>query len=426
MDDRPTGTRQTDCPLGTREVSMRTARATRTSGPVTGAVVILALLACPATAATLIGTAGDDTLTGTAAADEISGARGNDTISGLGGGDRIRGGPDDDVLSGGDGRDDLKGDAGSDRLFGELGEDRLRDGIGDDLLNGGPGQDLLLAFDGGADVLRGSFDDDELWVSGDDVAYGGPGFDQIQMLGGTNTAYGGDENDFIEAGGDQPQTAGSGGPAVSDLVGGPGDDTLELHHGLAVLRGGLGNDVLTAEGRPSTLPLFGGEGDDWLIAEQAYDPTPTPVHCGPGLDTVLLDLSDVPGDDCEESSYLIHGTDGDDVVVGTPYDDRVLPFTGQDAVVTGRDARGENRTRSRISSGGIGRAKRNPCPHSHPSSVSRECCSEVSIPSAIVRSPRVLESWMIARVTASSSGPVPSSAVNSRAILRMSTENCRR
>src|SRR5919107_1617832 len=290
---------------------MRAARSRRASGRVTGAVVILALLAGPATAATLVGTA------------------------------------DDDVLSGGDGRDDLKGDAGADRLFGELGDDRLRDGIGDDLLNGGPGQDLLLAFDGGADVLRGSLDDDELWVSGDDVAYGGPGFDQIRMTAGTNTAYGGDENDFIEAGGDQPQTAygeegddnlvaaGSGGPAVSDLVGGPGDDTLELHHGLAVLRGGLGNDVLAAEGRPSTLPLFGGAGNDALFAEQPYDPTPTPVHCGPGLDTVLLDLSDVPSGDCEEFSYLIYGTDGNDLVVGTPYDDRVLPFTGQDVVRTG-------------------------------------------------------------------------------------------
>jgi Ca2+-binding RTX toxin-like protein len=206
--------------------------------------------------------------------------------------------------------------------------------------------DLLVARDGGVDVVRGSFDDDELWVYGSDTAYGGPGFDRIRMLEGTNTAYGGDENDFIEAGGDQPQTtygeegddnlvaAGSGGSAVSDLRGGPGADVLELTGSLAVLRGGRGNDVLSA-GLPSTLPLLAGGGDDTLYAAQAYDPTPTPALCGPGLDTVLLDLADVPDESCEVFSYEINGTDGDDVIAGTSYDDTVLPFTGKDVVRTG-------------------------------------------------------------------------------------------
>ena len=65
----------------------------------------LLLLAAPALAGTILGTANDDVLRGTAKADKLYGKAGDDRLLGLGGDDLLVGGPGNDVLRCGPGRD---------------------------------------------------------------------------------------------------------------------------------------------------------------------------------------------------------------------------------------------------------------------------------------------------------------------------------
>ncbi len=85
------------------------------------------LVALPAFAVNVKGTAGNDALTGTASADRLTGGGGNDRLSGMAG---------NDVLVGGSGRDRLVGGAGNDRL-------ETRDGERD-AVDCGPGRDTVV------------------------------------------------------------------------------------------------------------------------------------------------------------------------------------------------------------------------------------------------------------------------------------------
>jgi len=65
------------------------------------------------------------------------------TLRGGPGNDRMRGGGAADKLVGGGGADQLYGHGGNDWLFGGSGDDLLYGGVGDDRLEGGPGSDYL-------------------------------------------------------------------------------------------------------------------------------------------------------------------------------------------------------------------------------------------------------------------------------------------
>jgi Ca2+-binding RTX toxin-like protein len=119
----------------------------------TGCGTTVAVL-CGGSAATIVGSAGNDTITGTAGKDVINGLGGNDTIDGLGGNDTICGGAGNDTLTGGTGADRLLGQGGKDSLDGGNGKDNLSGGGGNDALLGGAGDDKM---DGGqqADTCDG-------------------------------------------------------------------------------------------------------------------------------------------------------------------------------------------------------------------------------------------------------------------------------
>lgn len=304
-------------------------------------VALAGLLASPAVAAEIIGTAGDDRLVGTAEADTISGAGGDDDAAGGAGADAIRGGAGMDVLRGDAGGDILKGDRDEDQLYGGTERDRLFGGAGDDLLVGEAGDDLLVGEEG-TDVLRGADGLDKLYLGAGDRGFGGPQADDISSDSAATVA-GGDGNDYIQAygtaaqdisgqGGDDYVTAPSEwGTAFSVVSGGPGDDYLE---GAALMSGGDGADVVTVESVTAPVPLSGDADDDMLYAGQPYDPTPNRVSCGTGVDTVVLDLEDTWAADCEQLSFTIWGTSGPDTIEGTSYADRVVPFEGDDTVRT--------------------------------------------------------------------------------------------
>jgi Ca2+-binding RTX toxin-like protein len=100
---------------------------------------------CFGSAATKIGTEGNDVIRGTRRADVIVTLAGNDRVRGGGGKDKICLGAGNDRGFGGPGNDKLSGGKGRDRLFGQGGNDLLNGGPGRDICRQGPGRGRLIA-----------------------------------------------------------------------------------------------------------------------------------------------------------------------------------------------------------------------------------------------------------------------------------------
>ena len=129
-------------------------------------MMMLALTATAAFAATKHGTNQGDALYGTDYADTIYGYGGADLVYGYGGadvlyggneygwGDKILGGSSDDRVHGEGGDDALYGEGGNDRVYGGHGDDLVQGGYGYDTLDGGPGADRINAQDGQKDTIN--------------------------------------------------------------------------------------------------------------------------------------------------------------------------------------------------------------------------------------------------------------------------------
>ena len=145
----------------------------------TTVMLMVALSAGAAFAATIVGHPWAETLTGTAK---------SDTISGMGGGDRLNGKAGDDFLYGNTGHDGLYGGAGDDTVRGGMGDDRAEEravygGEGDDKLHGDDGDDALYGGPG-SDRIYGGAGDDLIGSEGDgkaDVVDCGPGADAVKV-----------------------------------------------------------------------------------------------------------------------------------------------------------------------------------------------------------------------------------------------------
>ncbi len=101
---------------------------------------------------------------------------------GLGEGDDLFdnvGGQLNGALELGYGNDQLTGGSGGERANGDRGDDQMAGGAGDDLLLGGRGNDTI-AGDAGNDGLYGDYGDDLIRTSGGDIAYGGGDQDRIE------------------------------------------------------------------------------------------------------------------------------------------------------------------------------------------------------------------------------------------------------
>ena len=111
-----------------------------------------------ATAAYVLGGAGNDTLLGGDEADNLVGGGGKDLLDAGGGDDRLDGGDNDDRLAAGAGDDRLLGGAGNDRLCGGDGADDLRGEAGDDVLYSRDDLTLdSLSGDAGNDFAEADF-----------------------------------------------------------------------------------------------------------------------------------------------------------------------------------------------------------------------------------------------------------------------------
>ncbi|MBC7819265.1 MAG: hypothetical protein IAG10_20455, partial [Planctomycetaceae bacterium] len=187
------------------------------------------------------GGAGNDTLIGDDNVNALNGGVGNDSLHGLGADDLLIGGEGHDRLRGGAGNDSLDGGGGNDAIFGEANDDTISLSFGDDSINGGSGIDLLTG--------RGDFDfqltDTEL-VSG----FGNSAVEYIELA----QLSGGIGDNLLSANGFSGSVT---------LVGGDGRDTLGDAAGNDSLVGGNGSDVyrLTASGTDIVVEAAGGGSD---------------------------------------------------------------------------------------------------------------------------------------------------------------------
>lgn len=247
---------------------------------------------CPVTATnTIVGGAGSDVLIGSTGSDELDGGDGADLLIGAGGADRLLGGDGNDLLFGGGGADEIDGgpkvdiivgNAGDDCLyggggqtlaraslsvdlgdifFGLDGDDRIFAGDGSDnpaeidVAFGGEGNDLMLLRDGG-NLTIGSFT-----IQLGNVAFGGPGMDDIQTGAGIDVLFGDADADMIASAKGAALAIGSGSSAfrlaLGDLIfGGDGPDTIDsddpnadrADDDIDVIFGGIGADTIRGYG----------------------------------------------------------------------------------------------------------------------------------------------------------------------------------
>jgi Ca2+-binding RTX toxin-like protein len=311
---------------------------------------------------TIRGTVGDDILNGTDAAERIIGDGGNDTIHGAGG---------NDTVDAGDGADVIAGDAGDDTLRGGGGVDLFKFQAGD-------GKDTISDHADGETVeIRGyasaqsitqvgtsvvvvlssgdqiTFQNETVaaveaalvfvdappvgqiiyGTSGNDTLDGTAGDDSIYGLAGADLLSGGEGNDYLAGFGDS--YSGLSDDFIGDtLLGGAGDDSIELRYGDSV-DGGTGTDILYVSffGMASGVSVdFRGLADGGTISvgggtivgiEQVghiflteFDDV---VMAGPVPGSVGIMIEGVGGnDDITGSSGvdLINGGDGNDIIRG--------------------------------------------------------------------------------------------------------------
>ncbi|MEO3433630.1 peroxidase family protein [Inquilinus sp. CAU 1745] len=177
---------------------------------------------------------GSTGVVGTSDADALAGGSEGETLMALGGRDVVFGGDGDDNVMGGGEADMLYGDGGADRVLGGAGDDYIDAGSGDDAVFGGDGDDLIVAADG---------DGDDTYY-GDDMV-GGTGNDTLDMSAITaNIAADLGSTGFMGRGSVSSDQSGRDTLwGVENIVAGSGDDAITASDAVNVMDGGGGADT---------------------------------------------------------------------------------------------------------------------------------------------------------------------------------------
>ena len=291
----------------------------------------------------MIGGRGDDTLIGEGGQDTLESFKGNDLLRGGNAADLLDGGPGADTMEGGGGNDvyrvDNTGDVvtelaneGIDTVFfekiasyalpdnvenAELTEARVILNLQGNELDNVLNVELAQRVGGGSEtpprqvvIVEGNDGDDEIIGSNaeaslqfDDLLRGGAGNDEIFGNAGRDRLQGNEGADTLRGGaGDDSLTAGLGvdGQDRNELFGGTGDDLLIASHGQFaaddLLDGGAGNDTLEARGGANILT--GGTGDDTFLFETVNTSTP-------GATDQITDFTS--GEDVVDVSQAVEG-----------------------------------------------------------------------------------------------------------------------
>lgn len=295
---------------------------------------------------TILGGAGNDILIGTSGSDRIEGGDDADLIIGAGGADLLYGDDGNDLIFGGGGSDEIHGGAKVDVLVGNNGDDCIFGGGGQTLTRGSLSVelgDLFFGIDGDDNIVSGESEDDTLTeidfaMGGDggdrirlshggtltvgsfsfqfgNLAFGGPGPDDILTRDGVDVLFGGEDDDTVKAGKGYLLTIGSGSSAfrlaLGDLLfGNDGDDILD------------GDDPDADRADDDIDVMFGGDGEDT-------------IH---GYGGGLLSVGDVNDPDFElklgnlifggDQNDEIDALDGIDVIFGGNDDDSAIAGIG--------------------------------------------------------------------------------------------------
>ncbi len=234
------------------------------------------------------------------------------------------GGDGDDVLTGGGSNDVLHGQGGSDSLYGRAGDyDWLFVDHLDSVIDGGPGiLDLV------------------------DATYS-PAAVNLQMAGAAAERFwGSDFDDFADATGVATDVTlkGKGGNDTllgssndDDIDGGAGDDTIRGSGGDDAIHGGIGVDELFGDAGDDHLQIdaddsqtLGGEGDDIVDAANSA--------IGVALSLAELGFTEFRGSPFADNvtaaglpfGASLYGYGGDDVLIGTDFDDHIEGGAGAD------------------------------------------------------------------------------------------------
>jgi Ca2+-binding RTX toxin-like protein len=214
----------------------------------------------------IYGGAGNDQLHGDAANvaeadqgdDYIDGEGGNNLIVGYGGNDTLLAAEGDDTIHGDEGNDFIDAGDGNNRIYGGDGDNVIFAGSGDDYIVAGIESGVSMNYvdaGGGNDSVWGGAGDNIIYGgAGNDQLAGGKGNDEINGEDGNDSLWGGEGNDTLygEAGNDQ-------------LSGDAGDDYLDGGTGNDLLQGGAGNDTLIAVDGGDTFYFGLGYGADVIM-----------------------------------------------------------------------------------------------------------------------------------------------------------------
>jgi Ca2+-binding RTX toxin-like protein len=133
-------------------------------------------------------------------------------------------------------------------------------------------------------------------------------------------AFGGDDDDIIDAGGVDGLTNIS-----ATLIGGRGHDTIYGGDAADTIRGDAEGDG--SEGRDV---IYGGGGDD-LIYGDGMEGAADTIMGGDGNDTIYGDNGDISADGAEGND-TIYGNDGDDMLFGGRRNDTIFGGDGNDII----------------------------------------------------------------------------------------------
>ena len=191
-----------------------------------------------------MGTAGNDSLNNFSSNVTVYGGAGNDLIYNgwFGSNAIVKGGSDNDSIYSYASNVLLKGGSGNDYIYSGEGSSTVIAGSGDDNIlvekYSASTSDNYHFVDAGA-----GNDNINLYSLKSSTVNGGAGNDTINSTGNSNRIFGGDGDDYIKSGGSK-NTSGD------TIVGGKGDDTIEVINGTSgdvrvYYADGDGNDVIT-------------------------------------------------------------------------------------------------------------------------------------------------------------------------------------
>ncbi len=247
--------------------------------------------------ATVVGGSGNSIVYGSSGGGNTSvvGGTGNATVVG-GGGNSINFGSSggSPTVVGGAGNTTVVGGSGNSIIYGSgSGNTSVRGGTGNATVVGGGGNSIIYgSTTGTSSLIGGTGNATIVGGGGNSIIYGGTGNDSLVAGSGASTLSGGGGSDILVGNAlsvlDEQVSANAGAPETVTLTNSsfsvPGfeSETLSGFGGFAVTLGS-GQFILNASNTSAPTELFGGTGNDTILAGSGEDS----IYAGTGIDSLV-------------------------------------------------------------------------------------------------------------------------------------------